>query len=114
MHVAIDCGFVANPERVRSQMQGACVFGMTAALYSAITYENGAVQQTNFNDYPMTRADNFPETVHVYLVEHPFSVHATGVGEPGVPPFPPALINAIFNASGKRIRNLPVGDQLKA
>jgi isoquinoline 1-oxidoreductase beta subunit len=113
-HVAIDCGYVANPERVLSQMQGACVFGMTAAMYSGITYENGAVVESNFNDYPVVRADNFPEIVHVHIVEHPFSVHATGVGEPGVPPFVSALANAIFNASGKRIRNLPIGDQLKA
>ncbi|GAB4393484.1 MAG: molybdopterin-dependent oxidoreductase [Kiloniellaceae bacterium] len=113
VHVAVDCGFVANPERVRSQMQGACVFGMTAALYSAITLENGAVQESNFHDYEMVRADNFPQIVHTHIVEHPFEVHATGVGEPGVPPFLPALTNAIFNASGKRIRDLPIGAQLQ-
>jgi isoquinoline 1-oxidoreductase beta subunit len=113
-HVAIDCGFVANPERVVSQMQGACVFGMTAAIHSAITYEGGAVQESNFHDYQMVRADNFPEVVHVHIVEHPFSSHATSVGEPGVPPFVAALVNAVANASGKRIRNLPIGDQLKA
>jgi isoquinoline 1-oxidoreductase beta subunit len=113
-HVAIDCGFVANPERVLSQMQGAAVFAMTAAMYSGITYENGAVQQSNFHDYEMVRSDNFPEIVHVHIVEHPFSVHATGVGEPGVPPFIPALTNAIFNATGKRIRDLPIGGQLSA
>ena len=112
--VAIDCGFVANPERVRSQMQGACVFGMTAAMLSGITFENGRVVESNFHDYEMVRADNFPEVVHTHIVPHPFSVHATGVGEPGVPPFLPALSNAIFNATGKRIRDLPVGDQLKA
>jgi isoquinoline 1-oxidoreductase subunit beta len=111
--VAIDCGFVANPERVRSQMQGACVFGMTAAMHSGVTFENGRVLESNFHDYEMVRADNFPEAVHTHIVPHPFSVHATGVGEPGVPPFLPALANAIFNATGKRIRDLPVGDQLK-
>ena len=62
----------------------------------------------------MVRADNFPEIVHVHIVEHPFSVHATGVSESGIPPFVAALVNAIANASGKRIRNLPIGDQLKA
>ena len=113
-HVAIDCGYVANPERVRSQIQGACVFGMTAAMYSGITFENGAVVESNFHDYPMVRADNFPETVYTHIVPHPFAVHATGVGEPGVPPVLPALTNAIFNATGKRIRDLPVGDQLRA
>ena len=113
-HLAVDCGFVANPERVLSQMQGAAVFGMTAAMYSGITYANGAVEQSNFHDYPVVRADNFPELVHVHIVEHPFSVHATGVGEPGVPPFVAAFVNAVANASGKRIRTLPIGDQLKA
>ncbi len=114
VHVAIDCGFVANPERVRSQMQGACVYGMTAALYSGITLENGAVQESNFHDYEVVRSDNFPEVVHAHIVKHPFEVHATGVGEPAVPPFLPALTNAIFNATGKRIRNLPIGNQLRA
>ena len=113
-HVAIDAGYVANPERVRSQMQGACVFGMTVAMYSGVTFEDGAVVEGNFNDYPMTRNKNFPNTVHAHIIDHPFESHATGVGEPGVPPFIPALTNAIFNATGKRIRNLPVGDQLKA
>jgi isoquinoline 1-oxidoreductase beta subunit len=114
VHVAVDCGFVANPERVRSQVQGACVFAMTAALYGAITYENGAVKESNFHDYKMVRSTNYPQQVHAHIVPHPFKVHATGIGEPMVPPFLPALTNAIFNASGKRIRNLPIGDQLKA
>ena len=113
-HVAIDCGFVANPERVRSQIQGACVFGMTAAMHSGITFENGRVMESNFHDYLMVRADNFPAVVHTHIVPHKFETHATGVGEPGVPPFLPALTNAIFNATGKRIRDLPIGDQLRA
>lgn len=111
-HVALDAGFVANPERVRSQVQGACVYGMSAALHGGITHTNGAVQESNFHDYSMVRADNFPQQVHAHIVPHPFDVHATGVGEPAVPPFLPALTNAIFNATGKRIRTLPVGDQL--
>ncbi|MGB7236275.1 MAG: molybdopterin cofactor-binding domain-containing protein, partial [Rhodococcus sp. (in: high G+C Gram-positive bacteria)] len=111
-HVAVDAGFIANPERVRSQMQGACVFGMSAAMYQGIEFENGEVVNSNFHDYEMVRSDNFPEEVHTHLVDHPFEVHATGIGEPGVPPFLPAFTNAIFNASGKRIRNLPIGDQL--
>jgi isoquinoline 1-oxidoreductase beta subunit len=114
VHVAVDCGFVANPERVRSQMQGACVFGMTTALLSGITFENGTVLESNFHDYDMVRSDNFPEVVHTHIVPHEFKTHATGIGEPGVPPFTPALTNAIFNATGKRIRDLPIGDQLKA
>jgi len=113
LHVAIDCGFAANTERIRSQMQGECVFAIMTVLYSGVTFENGAVQESNYHVYEMVRSDNFPEIVHTHNVPHPFSVHATGVGEPGVPPFPPALANAIFNATGKRIRNLPIGDQLK-
>lgn len=114
VHVAIDCGFVANPERVRSQMQGACVFGMTAAMHGGISFAKGAVVESNFHDYQMVRADNFPELVHTHIVPHRFAVHATGVGEPAVPPFLPALTNAIANAGGKRIRDLPIGDQIKA
>ena len=114
VHTAIDCGFAANPERIRSQIEGAAVMGMTLALNSAITFENGAVQQSNYSDYDVVRCNNFPELVLTHIVPHPFSVHASGVGEPGVPPFAPALYNAIFNATGKRLRSLPIGDQLKA
>ncbi len=113
VHMAVDCGFVANPERIRSQMQGACVFGMTAALYGNITFENGRVVQSNFHDYEMVRSDNFPMEVHTHIVPNGFEVHATGIGEPGVPPLLPALTNAIYNASGKRIRDLPIGYQLE-
>ena len=114
VHMAIDCGFAANPERIRSQMEGAAVMGMTATLYSGVTFRDGAVQQQNFNDYRMARATNFPERVHTHIVAHPFSVHATGVGEPGLPPIPPALCNAIFNATGKRLRSLPIGETIDA
>ncbi|MEM7497886.1 MAG: molybdopterin cofactor-binding domain-containing protein [Pseudomonadota bacterium] len=112
LHFAIDCGFAANPERIRSQMEGAAVMGMTAAMHSAVTFENGAAVQSNYTDYDMVRSDNFPEKVHVHIVEHPFSVHATGVGEPGVPPVAPAIANAIFNATGKRLRDLPFGTRV--
>lgn len=112
MHLAVDCGFVANPERVRSQMEGAAVQGMTLALHSGITYKDGAVVESNFNDYPVVLATNFPKKVHVHIIEHPFSVHAAGVGEPGLPPVAPAIANAIFNATGKRLPDLPFGDRL--
>jgi len=95
-------------------MEGAAVMGMTATLYSGVTFRDGAVQQQNFNDYRMARATNFPERVHTHIVPHPFSVHATGVGEPGLPPIPPALCNAIFNATGKRLRSLPIGETIDA
>lgn len=109
MHLAIDCGFAANPERIESQMQGAAVMGMTLALHSGITYENGAVVQSNFYDYDVVRSDNYPRNVVTHIVDHPFSVHATGVGEPGLPPVAPALANALFAATGTRRRNLPMG-----
>jgi isoquinoline 1-oxidoreductase beta subunit len=114
VHTAIDCGFAANPERIRSQIEGAAVMGMTLALYSEVTFKDGRAQQNNFYDYDVARIDNFPEVVTTHIVQHPFSVHAAGVGEPGVPPFAPALYNAIFNATGKRLRALPIGDQLRA
>lgn len=106
-HMAIDCGFCANPERVRSQVEGAAVMGMSLALHG-ITYDHGRVVQSNFHDYDVVRSTNFPEIVHTHIVEHPFSMHAAGVGEPPLPPFAPAMLNAIFNATGQRIRSLPV------
>jgi isoquinoline 1-oxidoreductase beta subunit len=110
MHIAIDCGFAANPERIRSQIEGATVMGMTLALHSGITFEQGAVVQSNFHDYAMVRSDNFPRQVTVHIVEHPFSVPASGVGEPGVPPVAPAIANGLFQATGRRARDLPMGD----
>lgn len=109
VHTAVDCGFCVNPERVASQMEGAAVMGMTVAMYSGINHENGAVTNSNFHDYPVARISSYPKKVHTHIVEHPFSVHATGIGEPGVPPFAPALANAIFAATGKRLRDLPFG-----
>lgn len=106
--IAIDCGFPVNPERIRSQMEGAAVMGMTLALHSAITFSDGEVEQSNFSDYEMVRADNFP-TVSTHIVEHPFDVPAAGVGEPGVPPIAPAIANGIFRATGKRLDALPLG-----
>lgn len=109
VHTAIDCGYCINPERVKAQMEGAAVMGMTVAMHSGINHENGAVTNSNFHDYPVARMDAYPQKVHTHIVEHPFSVHATGVGEPGVPPFAPALANAIFAATGKRFRDTPFG-----
>ncbi|MEQ9638715.1 MAG: molybdopterin-dependent oxidoreductase [Alphaproteobacteria bacterium] len=112
VHTAIDCGFTITPERVAAQVEGSAVFGMTLALYSAITYKNGAVEQSNYHDYEMSRMNRFPEKVHTHIVPHKFETHATGVGEPALPPFAPALANAIFAATGKRLRDLPFGEKV--
>jgi len=108
VHTAIDCGFCANPERVKSQIEGAAVMGLTLALYGDLTFENGEAKQSNFHDYQVARLSDAPKVVHTHIVPHPFDVPAAGVGEPGVPPFAPALANAIFAATGKRVRDLPL------
>jgi len=102
---AVDCGRAINPDIVKAQMEGGIIFGLTAALKTEITLENGRVQQHNFHDYPMLRMFESPE-VEVHIV--PSEANPTGVGEPGVPPVAPALTNAIFAATGKRIRRLPI------
>ncbi len=109
---AIDCGFVANPERLRSQIEGAAVMGLSLAKYGEITLKNGRVEQSNFNDFQVVRIDESPTETRTHIVEHGLDVPSSGVGEPGVPPFTPALCNAIFAATGKRIRRLPIGNQL--
>lgn len=108
VHTAIDCGFCANPERVRAQVEGGAVMGLSLALYGEVTFRNGEAQQSNYHDYRLARFSEVPRTVHTHIVEHPVEVPAGGVGEPPVPPFAPALANAIFAATGRRIRELPI------
>lgn len=110
--VAIDAGTVVNPDTVVNQMQGASIFGLSAALHAQVTMENGAVMQSNYHDYKVARIDEAPPAVDVEVVTS--EAPPAGVGEPGTPPFAPALCNAIFAASGQRIRNLPIGEQLRS
>jgi isoquinoline 1-oxidoreductase subunit beta len=104
--LAVDAGLVVHPERVQAQFEGAAVFATGVALMNEITAVQGHIQQSNFQDYPLPRINEAPYETHVYLV--PSDELPTGVGEPGVPPTIPAICNAIFAATGKRIRQLPV------
>ncbi len=110
---AIDCGFYINPERIQSQIEGAAIMGLSLAKYGEITFKDGKVQQSNFGDYPVARMDEAPLVTNVHIMPQGSDIPPSGVGEPGVPPFAPALINAIFAATGKRIRALPIGKQLE-
>jgi isoquinoline 1-oxidoreductase beta subunit len=113
--LAVDCGPQANPDRIRSQLEGAAIMGWSLANFGEITFKNGAAVQSNFDTYPLARIDASPREIHVHLVGgEDWSQPLGGVGEPGVPPIAPAICNAIFNATGKRIRTLPIKDQLQA
>jgi isoquinoline 1-oxidoreductase subunit beta len=102
---SVDCGRVINPDTVKAQIEGGIVFGLTAALKTEITLENGRVQQSNFHNYPIVRMFESPE-IEVHIIES--TEKPTGVGEPGVPPVAPAVANAILALTGKPIRRLPI------
>lgn len=102
---AVDCGRVVNPGNIKAQMEGGIVFGLTAALKAEATLKNGRIQQSNFHDYPILRMDEMP-LVEVYILES--DEKATGIGEMGVPPIAPAVANAVFAATGARVRRIPI------
>jgi isoquinoline 1-oxidoreductase subunit beta len=102
---AVDCGQVINPDTVKAQMEGGIVFGLTAALKGRISLQQGRVQQSNFHDYPLLRMREMPE-IDVHIV--PSALEPGGVGEPGTPPIAPAVVNAVFAATGQRVRKLPI------
>ncbi len=104
--VAADCGLIINPDRVRAQFEGSAVFGASLALMGEISAKEGRVVQSNFHDYRVCRIGEAPQDIRVHLIES--DAPPAGAGEPGVPPFAPALTNAIFAATGKRVRNLPL------
>ncbi len=101
----VDCGVAVNPDIVKAQMESGINFGLSAALYQEITLKNGVVEQSNFDDFPMLRMSEAPE-INVIIVDSEEA--PTGVGEPGLPPIAPAVANAIFAATGKRLRELPL------
>jgi isoquinoline 1-oxidoreductase beta subunit len=109
---AIDCGYAVNPNSVEAQMQGATIDGLSTALNLEITVKDGQIVQNNFNDYPLLQISGVPTNFSMSILN--WDETPTGVGEIPIPTVAPALTNAIFMASGKRIRNLPIGNQLKA
>ena len=105
MVCAIDCGVYVNPGIIAAQQEGGAIFGASAALFQELTFDGGRLQQTNFHTFPVLRMNECP-TIETYVVDS--KEKAGGIGEPGVPCAAPAIANAIFAATGKRIRRLPI------
>jgi len=107
INTVVDCGTVVNTDTVKSQMEGSAIFGLSLAYYGKITAKDGAIEQSNYHDYKMLRMNEVPK-IHVEIVKS--QEIPTGIGEPGLPVIAPALINAIFQVTGKRYKNLPLSD----
>ena len=103
---AVDCGLVLNPDIATAQMEGAVIMGIGLTLNTEISFKNGAVVNSNFHDYPLLSIGEAPTEINVAFVGQNYK--STGIGEPGVPTTAPALVNAIFAASGKRYRSMPI------
>ena len=110
--VAVDCGPTVNPDRVRSQMEGACIMGLSQAVLSEITFKNGRAEQDNFHQFEVARMNLAPKQIKVHILPSSYDAPMGGAGEPGVPVMAPALMNAIHAATGRRIRALPLRNQL--
>ena len=106
VHIGIDCGLAINPDRVRAQLEGSVIFGATLALFGQISFDKGRVLESNFDRYQMLRMHEAPKVIKTHIIES--DAPPAGVGEPGTPPVAPAICNAIFAATGKRIRALPI------
>jgi isoquinoline 1-oxidoreductase beta subunit len=102
---AVDCGMTVNPQTIERQIEGAIVYGLSAALYGRISFKDGRAEQRNFDTYPVLRMSEMPK-VEVHIV--PSTEAPGGIGEPGTPPIAPAVVNAIFALTGKRLRSLPI------
>ena len=107
IYTVLDCGLYVNKDSVINQLEGSAIFGMSITLFGKITTREGAIEQSNFHDYQMTRMKHSPK-IHIKLIDNDYE--PTGVGEPGVPPVAAAICNAIFNATGTRVRDLPLSD----
>ncbi len=101
----VDCGIVINPNQAKAQTEGNIIYGLTAAMKGAITFKDGVAEQSNFHDYAILRINEAPRDIQVYLMEN--DENPGGMGEPGLPPIAPALVNAVADLTGKRIRKLP-------
>jgi isoquinoline 1-oxidoreductase subunit beta len=102
---AVDCGMTVNPQTIARQIEGAIVYGLSAALYGKLDFDKGRLVQSNFHNYPVLRMSEMPK-VEVHIL--PSQEKPGGIGEPGTPPIAPAVVNALFAATGKRLRSLPI------